>query len=662
MKDIPKMLPITDLIDIKTLSESSELECKLAQGKDGKGKLPDDFWPTYSAMANGRGGYVVLGIKEKKGIFTIAGIKGIDVVKKQLFDMANNKKKVNENVLTNQCTTTVTIDGKHVLIIEIMAARREQKPIFLNNQPMTETYVRLHEGDFRCSEEQVRRMMAEQIEDSRDSRVLENYDMTDISISSLNAYRQLLSIVKPSHPALELENIEFLRSIGGWKKDRQSGVEGMTLAGILMFGTWNAIQDALPNYFVDYQERPEAKTEQRWVDRICPDGTWSGNVFDFYRKTYRKLTEDLKVPFELKDGIRQDETQVHTALREALVNTLVHADYSGRISILIVKRPDLFGFRNPGLMRIPPEQAIKGYESDCRNRLMHQMFLLIGAGERSGSGIPKIYSGWKWANWRVPKLHEKSEPEQTLLELSIISMVSAETIALLHRQFGRQFEQLNELERNIVITAAVERWIDHERACQLTSLHSRDVTLTLPKLVANGFLISHGEKRDKSYTLPGVTLPSPDDVFAFNPLSFDSLITDSGEMITDKGGVLTDSGDLITDNDPYRDMDGRFISDKLPYPYIDSFDCLSVVLQKQLMELSQPARGKKRLPNEMMDKIILELCRDHFVPLSVIAVLVDRTPQNVREKQITKLLEQGKLAMAFPYAKRHKRQGYITVV
>ena len=52
------MLHIADQVDLQALSESAELEFKLAQGKDGKGKLPDDFWPTYSAMANGRGGYV----------------------------------------------------------------------------------------------------------------------------------------------------------------------------------------------------------------------------------------------------------------------------------------------------------------------------------------------------------------------------------------------------------------------------------------------------------------------------------------------------------------------------------------------------------------------------------------------------------------------------
>ncbi|HDY7621291.1 TPA: putative DNA binding domain-containing protein [Vibrio vulnificus] len=653
------MLPINDLIDIKTLSESSELEFKLAQGKDGGGKLPDDFWPTYSAMANSRGGYVVLGVREKRGQFDVVGIQNVEVVKKQLFDIANNKKKVNVNLLSDHNVKDMEVDGHSLLVVEIPAARREQKPIFLNNQPMTETYIRLHEGDCRCSEEQVRRMLAEQIEDSRDNRVLQNYDMSDINLDSLQAYRRLLSVSKPGHPALELDNFEFLRSVGGWRKDRQSGSEGMTLAGVLMFGTWEAIQDAAPNYFVDYQERPEAKTERRWVDRICPDGTWSGNVFDFYRRTYRKLTEDLKVPFELKDGIRQDETQVHTALREALVNTLVHADYTGRLSILVVKRPDLFGFRNPGLMRIPPEQAIKGYESDCRNRLMHQMFLLIGAGERSGSGIPKIYSGWKWANWRVPRLHEKAEPEQTLLELSIVNLVSQETADLLHKKFGEKIDVLSDLERSIVITAAAEGWVDHERACQLTSQHSRDVTLALPKLVGSGFLTPHGEKRDKSYTLPGVKLPSPDEVFASNPLSIERNITDSGKMITDSEGLITDK-QVSTQLD--RDGEGRFISDKLPHPYIDDFERLSPSLQNNLSAIAQPARDKKRLPNEVMDSVVLELCRGHFIPLSIIAKLVDRTPQNIREKQLSPLVAQGKMKMAFPHAKRHKHQGYITVL
>jgi len=127
---------------------------------------------------------------------------------------------------------------------------------------------------------------------------------------------------------------------------------------------------------------------------------------------------------------------VHEAIREALVNTLVHADYSGRVSVLVVKRPDLFGFRNPGNMRIPVEQAIQGGESDCRNRIIHQMFLMIGLGERAGSGVPKIYSGWKSEDWRPPALYEKDEPEQTLLELRMLDLLPRDVIENLQVKFG----------------------------------------------------------------------------------------------------------------------------------------------------------------------------------------------------------------------------------
>jgi predicted HTH transcriptional regulator len=54
------------------------------------------------------------------------------------------------------------------------------------------------------------------------------------------------------------------------------------------------------------------------------------------------------------------------------VNTLVHADYTDRASILVVKDPAGFVFRNPGGMRVPAEQALRGGESDCRNRTLHK--------------------------------------------------------------------------------------------------------------------------------------------------------------------------------------------------------------------------------------------------------------------------------------------------
>ncbi len=47
-----------------------------------------------------------------------------------------------------------------------------------------------------------------------------------------------------------------------------------------MFGRWNALFEAFPNYFVDFQERPLDYAEQTaWVDRLIPDGPATCLIF-----------------------------------------------------------------------------------------------------------------------------------------------------------------------------------------------------------------------------------------------------------------------------------------------------------------------------------------------------------------------------------------------
>jgi predicted HTH transcriptional regulator len=355
------MIEIHSIADLTLIKESVDLECKLAAGPDGKGELPKDFWPTYSAFANSEGGLVVLGVREQRGSFTIAGIRNVDKVRRELFDSLNNKQKVSTNLLSDQHVWEVPLEGGIVLVIDVPRAPRKQRPVHLTTNPFSgHTYRRLNDGDRAVPDDEVKRMLAEQVEDSRDDRILPGYDLSDLALGTIQAYRQVFFTRDPGHLWNSQDDREFLRLIGGWRKDRETDKSGLTVAGLLMFGQFSVIQEELPNFMLDFQERPEAKTENRWIDRITLDGKWSGNLYDFYRKVYLKLTADLKVPFQLERGERKDETPVHEALREALANVLVHADYSDRASVLVVKRPDMFGFRNPGLMRIPVEVALHG--------------------------------------------------------------------------------------------------------------------------------------------------------------------------------------------------------------------------------------------------------------------------------------------------------------
>ncbi|MGP3208676.1 RNA-binding domain-containing protein [Serratia marcescens] len=677
-------LQIQDIIDLQTLVESEQVEFKLAGGKDGKGELPKDFWPTYSAMANGRGGWVILGVKEQGGEFTPVGVVDPQKIKTDLFNQLNDRDRVSANVLQSEKDVQlVNLQGRDVLAIHISPATRKQKPVHLKKSPFGNTYQRLHEGDRICDDMTVKRMLAEQIHDSRDNEVLsEHYGFDeDIDLDSLKVYRNLLSSNNPQHPYLACEPFELLKMVGGWRKDRETGKQGITLAGILMFGKWEAIIAALPNYMVDYQERPEAKTELRWVDRITPDGTWSGNLFDFYRKVYQKLVADLKVPFILEEGQRKTDTPIHIALREALVNTLVHADFSDRVSILIVKRPDMFGFRNPGLMRLPLEDVVAGGTSDCRNRLLHQMFLLIGLGEKAGSGMPKIFSGWKSANWRTPKLWEKTIPAQTLLELSTASLIPQHILDVLHQQFGERFELLDDFEQVIIATAAIEGWVNHERACQLTTKHPREVTLTLPRLESKGFLTAGGEQKSKHYTLPGVSVMTPDEVFtqgAVNVLS-SSTYYGEGSTLKDQRSIYSEGG--MTQNEimperaamsmsdiedghqcVVRDEYGRILNRFIDLPYIDSVAHLTQPFRDMLFAQAAIPREKLRLGDkELMKTVILTVCQGHFISVSALGEILNRNPNALRQQYLKQLVDHGQLKLAFPQYKNHSKQGYSTV-
>ncbi|MDY0074159.1 MAG: hypothetical protein RBR77_16120 [Thauera sp.] len=81
------MIDITTLDDLSALRESVSLECKPALGHDGKGALPEHFWPAYSAMANAEGSVVsILGLRERKGRFEAVGIDKPEKVHTELFN------------------------------------------------------------------------------------------------------------------------------------------------------------------------------------------------------------------------------------------------------------------------------------------------------------------------------------------------------------------------------------------------------------------------------------------------------------------------------------------------------------------------------------------------------------------------------------------------
>ncbi len=620
---------------VQELAKGADLEVKAALGRDGRGELPKSFWETYSAMANTDGGVVLLGISEvAKGAFQVIGLTDAAKVQKALWDGANSRDQISINLLGPDSVQAVEVEGRRILRILIPRARRNQRPVYVGRNPLTGTYQRSCEGDYRCDSETVRRMLAEQVEDERDGKILHRFTLADLDSSTLGEYRNAVRAAKPNLSWHEFDDQEFLRALGAWRHDRETGESGVTLGGLLMFGRLPSIQEAVPNYMLDYQERPALKREPRWLDRLTTDGDWSGNLFDFCRMVLKRLYKDLSVPFQLSGATRVDETPVHVALREALVNTLIHADFSGRVSILVVKRPDLFGFRNPGCMRIALEDALAGGTSDCRNRVLQRLFRMAGYAEQAGYGIPTIYSGWRKQLWRSPILRERRQyPEQTFLTLSMLSLLSEETVAALETRFGLRYRNLSATQQMALATVAVEGTVSHARLKTMVQDHPRDITAALSSLCREGFLESAGVARGTYYFFPGEP-PAPMD--GEGPLLFegDAQPGSSEHLSSEHSGPLGASSSEHLDGDSEH--------------------------WARLLEIARPVRESRKAPRPRVEAVLTEVCRPGYRTLRELQLILGRDADFLRVHYLNRMVKDGRVRLKFPEAPNHPNQAYAS--
>ena len=750
-------------LDMATLVETCDVEMKKAAGRDGKGAIPDNVWESYSAMANTCGGIILLGMEQLSDHeFRPCHLANAKKMVHDFWCTLNDKGKVSKNILTSQDVALQTLtSGEEIVVIRVRQALRQDKPIFINNQLFGGTYKRLDEGDFLCTDEEVKKMLAEQVSDTMDDGIFVGYGLEDLDMQTFNDYRQRFSNRQPDHPFNKLEPLDFLRMIGGYRQNRQSGEQGLTLAGLLMFGKLRSILDCLPNYIVDYQERPREVSELRWLDRVTTDFNWPGNLFSFYQMVIPKLFAGLKVPFKLEKATeRIDDTPVHKAIREAFVNMMIHADLQGKCSLLVVKRPDIFFFRNPGLSRIPKAEMLRGGISDCRNRNLQKMFQLVGLAEQAGSGIPKIFYGWDSQEWKRPDYEEKVATNQTVLTLRMSSLLPDETVADVQQIIGAgNYRALAKLERLALVTAFAEGCVNHERLMSLTTEHAADISHALGRLIHKEYLVSQGHGKatiyyplgrppvsdELCYSMPtisnhnggsspanDVNSPANDERLPANGVSSPAngeRLPDNGgsspanggsspandERLPDNGGSSTINGGSSTINGVSSHINGMsshinggsshingvsshinggsshindvssHINDVSSHinggsspanngvsshinggsSHINEKNTINlkpiprenVIQNPELLSIAAPVRTKKRVAPNVMNEVIVQLCRGRFLTMAEIAILLNREEITMRNLYLPRLCkEDGPLRRRYPMVNDPRQQ------
>ena len=481
-----------DFNNLEKYRENNRIEAKKAMGG-----LPGSIWETYSAFANTLGGVILLGVEEwpDKTLHAV-DLPDPDKLIKEFWDNVNNPNKTSVNLLSSKDVFVQEVDGNHIVVINVPRAERSYRPVYLDGNPLS-TYRRNGEGDYKCTKEEYQAMVRDASVKTQDMLVLNEMDMSVFNKESVRSYRQRMRLSRPGHVWEALEDEDFLMKLGavGIGSD---GKKHPTSAGLLMFGNEYDIVREYNAYFLDYQEQYDADT--RWTDRIISSsGDWSGNVYDFYFRVYNKLTQDIKVPFKMEGGARVDDTAVHQALREALANCLVNADYYGRQGLVVIKKRDAITMSNPGNFRIEIDTAKSGGVSDPRNGAMLKMFNLIDIGERAGSGIPNIFRVWREQGWTAPVISENFDPDRIMLSLAFKKSDDKKATI---KSDDKKVTIKTTRQKNEIITYLT----DHVSAkntdiAELLGVKSTRVKQLLKELLDEGVVVAEGNNKNRIYKL-----------------------------------------------------------------------------------------------------------------------------------------------------------------
>lgn len=364
----------------KMRCETQNLELKSA----GRG-CPKRLYDTLSSFSNqDDGGIIIFGIDEKN-----------EYEESGVYDAQDIQKKINEQCLQMEpvvrpLITVAEKDGHSFVSAEIPGIDLTERPCYYKGQGRLKgSYVRIGDSDEPMTEYEIYSYEAFRKKYQDDIREVERATFQTLNQDVFEEYLRKIKKVKPNLSGLSDSDICELMSI------TRNG--RMTLTATMLFSLYPQAyfpQLCITAVVVPGVELGElGELGERFIDNQRIEGSipeMLEQAMQFVRKNMRNRTI-----IDAETGKREDRTDYPIiAVREAIVNALVHRDYSIHtegMPIQIVMFEDRMEIRNPGGIygRIKIGQLGK-VQPDTRNPVLASALEAMGITENRYSGIPTI--------------------------------------------------------------------------------------------------------------------------------------------------------------------------------------------------------------------------------------------------------------------------------
>lgn len=358
--------------------------------KQSKTKLNKDVFDSVCAFLNRDGGHLFLGVKDN-GVLVGVDPNYIGKIRNDFVTSLNNSNRINPTVYLS--IEEIDIDGKLILYIfipESSQVHRCKGIIFDRNE----------DGDFNITQNTnlVSNMYIRKHGTYTENRIFPYVKLGELKSNLFVRVKKMAMNKNSNHPWQLMNNFELLKSIGLYLKDPQTGKEGITLAGILLFGTEELIHSALPHF------RTDALLRKINLDRYDDRDDIRVNLIESHDRLMHFISKHLNDNFYL-EGERRISLRDKN-FREVISNFLIHREFSNPFpSKLIIENNRVYienGNKAHGIGTIDPSN----FSPFPKNPTLAKFFNDIGWADELGSGIRNAYKYSKIYSGKDPKFIE----------------------------------------------------------------------------------------------------------------------------------------------------------------------------------------------------------------------------------------------------------------
>lgn len=623
-------------------------ECPWIEAKGG-GESTHTVIETVCAFSNEPGlggGYILMGVAiDESALFPQYKVSGVADPDKFQRDFATQCAGM-FNIPVRPELTVEKLEEKNVIKIWINEVPARQKPVYFKTDGLPSGALRrIGSTDQHCTEDDMH--VFYQDSTSYDQTPVKGITVTHIDENAIKRYRTLREKVNPSAEELTYNDADLLQALGCINREKP---DELNIAGLLLFGTSMIQRATFPMLRVDYIRVPGNQWVQDPDDRFTTIDMRGPLILVLYR-LIDAINADLPKGFLLPD----DDIQATSsglplkALREAIVNALMHRSYREHRPTQVIRYNNRIDIINPGFS-LKSEEKLGQPGSETRNPFIAAVFHDTNLAETKGSGIRAMRRLMQAAHLVPPTFESSREHNEFTARLLLHHFLDEKDLVWL-----KQFEKYNfsDPQKQSLIFVREVGAIDNQTYRQMADCDTLKASNDLRILKSHDLLVSKG-KGKATYYIAGVALSTE--------LS-NAISTEPAVVSTEPPPLSTEPLPLNTEPDLF--------STEADIAGIDGVDALSTeanaidrdALLKELHDdiQSKIFELKERESNPQKIKEILNsICINRPYKLVEIASLLQKGDNYLSRKYLKPMINTGELQFLYPEMINHPEQAYFT--